>query len=282
MSAVPNTPATFLPHFRWPAAESHKYTRGHAIVAGGPIASTGAARIAALNALRTGAGLVSIACDREALPIYAASCLAVMTKPIASDNDFHTLLADPHVTALLIGPGAGIGEATQARTLAILAEHKPVVLDADALTSFAGAPEQLLAAIQSPCIITPHEGEFSRLFWNDVDSALPREARALQAAKLSNSIVVLKGHETLIASPDGRVSVNRDATPFLATAGAGDALAGICLGLLAQSIPAYEAACAAVWLHTQAANLIGPGLIAEDIATLLPNVLSVLYHQHEH
>lgn len=279
MEMLTNSPALFLPHMRWPDAHSHKYTRGHAIVWGGPIARTGAARLAAINALRAGAGLVSIACDRESLPVYAASCLAIMTQCVEDDAAFASLIADPHSAAFLIGPGAGVQEATRARSLALLATQKPIVLDADALTCFAASPQRLFRAIESPVILTPHEGEFARLFGTVVDAHLPRADRALQAAQCSNAVVLLKGHESLIATPDGHLVQNPQATPFLATAGAGDALAGICVGLLAQGMPAFEAACAATWLHTQAANHIGPGFIAEDIATGLPAVLSRLYHQ---
>lgn len=251
----------------------HKYARGHAVVIGGGIATTGAARLAATAALRIGAGVVSVACDKESLPIYAASLLAVMTKPVSTASELDTLLEDSRITAVLIGPGCGIGETTRERTLQLLASKKSYVIDADALTSFKRDPKTLFSAIKSPTVLTPHEGEFEQLF--DIKGTKPE--RALAAAKASSAIVVFKGSDTVIAAPDGRVIINANAPALLATAGSGDVLAGMITGLLAQGMPAFEAACAAVWIHGQAANQGGPGLIAEDIATLMPAILRKVY-----
>jgi NAD(P)H-hydrate epimerase len=268
-----NTPDLWLEHFPFPKQEGNKYDRGHAVIGGGGIASTGAAKIAARCALRSGSGLVSVACDMESLPIYAASFQAVMTKPVGNVQEFVKLIDDKRVTAVSLGSGAGVSKKTKDFVLAALAENKPLVLDADAISVFSDSPNLLFSAIKSPCIMTPHEGEFKRLFGRLVEEGDSKSARAKKAAKLSGAVVVLKGFNTVIAAPDGRSAINNNATPYLASAGTGDALAGICVGLLAQGMPAFEAACAGIWLHAEAASRFGAGLIAEDIAELLPEIL---------
>lgn len=269
---TPNTPTLFLPHLPIPSPDGNKYTRGHAVILGGPLECTGAARIAAKNALRIGAGLVSIACDAASLPIYAAACEAVMVKPIASIADFAELIADERVTSVLLGPGVGVNAHTKACVEAALLARQPCVLDADAMSVFEHTPQLLFDLIEAPCILTPHEGEFARLFGAVHD----RATQAVEAARRSGAVVVLKGFETIIAAPDGRVALNQNATPYLATAGSGDALAGMCTGLLAQGMPAFEAACAAVWIHAEAGRNFGAGLIAEDIEHSIPGVLHSL------
>jgi hydroxyethylthiazole kinase-like uncharacterized protein yjeF len=267
-----NSPSLWQSQLVQRKPESNKYSYGHALVLGGPITSTGASRLAAIAALRSGAGLVSIACDDESLPVYAVSLISVMTKRVNSSAELDHYLQDDHVRAVLIGPGYGVGEATRQRVLQILDSGKPCVLDADALTSFASSGAMLFAAIKSPVILTPHEGEFIRLF----GSINSRAEAALAAAKQSGAVVILKGAETLIAAPDGRLVINRHAPPSLATAGSGDVLAGIATGLLCQAMPAFEAACAAVWIHSQAALSFGAGLIAEDLLSLIPAALKPL------
>lgn len=268
-----NTPELWRAHWPVPDAGSHKYTRGHAIISAGPISCAGATRIAARAALRAGAGLVSVACTPDTLPLYAASFAAIMTKPVTGEEEYRALIADPRVTALLAGPGAGATADTRMRVLTMLAAGKSAVIDADGLNVFAGDLPALQNAINAPAILTPHAGEFARLFGEGKD---PRETQALAAAKRSGAVVVLKGAETIIASPDGRIALNRHASPYLATAGSGDALAGIVTGLLAQGMPAFEAACAGVWLHGDVALRFGPGLIAEDIAEDLPESMRAL------
>jgi hydroxyethylthiazole kinase-like uncharacterized protein yjeF len=172
-----------------------------------------------------------------------------------------------------------VDEKTRDFTYRILSLRKPAVLDADALTVFSENPDELFSTINYPlndkCIITPHEGEFSRIFPAIYGSA-DREKKARLAAELSGAVVILKGNKTIIAAPDGKMAINENATPYLATAGSGDALAGICISLLAQSMPAFEAACAGVWLHAEAGSRFGPGLIAEDIEKLLPHIIAEL------
>ncbi len=267
-----NAPALWLRDYPWRGPESHKYDFGHALILGGEV-MTGAARLAAQAALRIGAGLVSLACPRVVLPIYALSGASLITLPTDSDEDFQVLLAEPRRNAVLAGPGLGVGAETRARALAILGAGKAAVLDADAISSLQDRPAALFDAIarsDAGCILTPHEGEFARLF---PDLRGDKLTRARQAARASGATVLIKGADTVVAAPDGKAAINVNAPPALATAGAGDVLAGLAIGLLAQGMGAFEAACAAAWLHGEAAAGLGPGLIAEDLPAALPAVL---------
>jgi len=256
-------------------ADGNKYTRGHALVCGG-YPTTGAARMAARAAARAGAGLTTIAVPEAALPVYAAALTSIMVAPVSALEDFDRLLADRRYSGLLIGPGAGTllttGDTTRAQALAMLKTGRPTVLDADALTVFNDDPDALFHAIVGPCVLTPHDGEFARLF----DTVGDKLSRARGAARKSGAVIVLKGSDTVIAAPDGRAIINTNAPPTLATAGTGDVLAGIVLGLLAQGMPPFLAAAAAVWLHGAAATAFGPGLLAEDLPDLLPAVFRQL------
>jgi ADP-dependent NAD(P)H-hydrate dehydratase / NAD(P)H-hydrate epimerase len=249
-------------------ASSHKYTAGHALVLGGGAASSGAARMAARAALRVGAGAVTVLCPEDALAVYAAQLTAIMVAPFADEVAFAQQLADPRRTAILLGPGAGVGVALRGRVAQALGSDKACILDADALTSFADQPADLFAQIEGPCLLTPHEGEFARLF--DLEGDKLRRARA--AARQSGAIVLIKGADTVVAAPDGRAVIQPHAPSALATAGSGDVLAGTALGLAAQRMPLFEAAAAAVWLHAEAARG-GMGLIAEDLSEALPAVM---------
>ena len=246
-----------LPAFK---TDGHKFSRGHAAVISGGKFNTGASRLAARAALKCGAGLVTLVGSDEALAVQAAHVTAVMLAEFK-------ILHDPRITAICIGPAAGVNDQTRKHVEAILAAQASVVLDADALTSCAKKPQELFDWIQKnlsrQVVMTPHEGEFQRLFGNLEGSKIDR---ALTAARSSGVIIILKGPDTVIAHPDGRATVNTNAPPSLASAGAGDVLAGILTGLLAQKMEAYAAACAAVWLHGNAANLHGPhGLTAESL-----------------
>ena len=275
-----NVPALWSERFPIPKADTHKYTRGHAVVVSGGLASTGAARLAARGALRAGAGLATIASPREALAVHAAANVAVMVRPIDSQAELSALLSDARLNAILLGPGGGVGPAMRDLVLTALSGERAVVLDADALTSFADAPETLFSAIKArrcPTVLTPHEGEFARLFRK---GSKPSETsskcdRALIAAADSGAVVVLKGPDTVVAAPDGRISIADNAPAWLATAGSGDVLAGIVAGLLAQGMPPFDSAGAAVWLHGETGNEAGPGLIAED----LPEALRAVYRR---
>ena len=269
-----NQPALWLADYPWPKDESHKYARGHAVVVSGPVYSTGAARLAARGALRAGAGLVTVASPRDALAVNAAQLTAIMVREADDARGLKGLLADQRKNAVLIGPGVGVGERTKEMVLTALRSGAAVVLDADALTSFAEDPRRLFAAIASrpaPVVFTPHDGEFARLF-GDLAS-VPKLDRARQAASRSGALIALKGADTVVAAPDGSASINATTSPWLATAGTGDVLGGMILGLLAQNMPAFEGTSAAVWLHGAAAKDFGPGLIAEDLPETLPKVL---------
>jgi hydroxyethylthiazole kinase-like uncharacterized protein yjeF len=269
-----NTPDLWHDSFPSPAATGNKYGRGHVLIWGGwPM--TGASRLAARAAARAGAGLVTIAVPEVALPVYAANLLSIMVVPIA--GTLEAILQDKRLNALLIGPGAGHSEPIRAHALAMLATQRAIVLDADVFTMFRERPQDLFGAVKGPCVMTPHEGEFARLF----DTTGHKLQRARNAAKRAGAVIVLKGADTVIAAPDGRAAINANATPNLATAGAGDVLAGLITGLLAQSMPAFEAACCGVWMHSEAGAQFGPGLIAEDLPDLLPAALRRLGGKEE-
>ena len=267
-----NHPDLWIAAFPWPRSDGHKYRRGHALVVSGEH-MLGASRLACLAAVRIGAGLVTLAVPTTAWAIQAGALTSVMVESLPPDGALESALADPRRNALLIGPG--LGRAAQGRTqvLALLATGRPCVLDADALSVFADQPDVLFAALHDTCVLTPHEGEFARLFGETGDDKLQR---ARSAARRSGAIVVFKGADTVIAAPDGRCVINDNAPPTLATAGSGDVLAGCITGLLAAGMPAFDAACAAVWLHGLAADQSGPGLIAEDLPGALPGALAVL------
>jgi ADP-dependent NAD(P)H-hydrate dehydratase / NAD(P)H-hydrate epimerase len=281
--AFENIPELWRDKFCLPRLDGHKYDRGHAVVVSGPLWSTGAARLAARGALRAGAGLVTIASPREALPVNAATNLAIMVRPVDGAAELTRFLADPRSNALAIGPGLGVESATRDLVLAALSGGRAVVLDADAITAFAQSPERLCAAvkarIEQATILTPHEGEFSRYF-HALDASTKAGSkvdRARRAAALMGGVIVLKGPDTVVTGPDGRAAIAANAPAFLATAGAGDVLSGIVTGLLAQGMPGFEAACAAVWLHGEAARAFGRGLIAEDLPEQLPSLYRVLF-----
>ena len=274
-----NGPALWHEMYLVPGVEDHKYSRGHAVVMGGA-QMTGAARLAARACLRAGAGLVSIACDSEVWPVYAATTPGVLAVPLAGLDSLSGLLADERKNLYLLGPGNGISGETRARVLAVLGAGRACVLDADALGVFTDSPEVLFDSIRSPCVLTPHEGEFRRLF-GDGDGTREGEegklARARSAARRSGAVVLLKGADTVIADPQGNAVINGNAPPTLATAGSGDVLAGFIAGLMAQGMPPFAAACAGAWIHGAAGASFGPGLIAEDLPDLLPTVLRDLF-----
>lgn len=268
-----NAPALWGPQYRWPKADANKYTRGHCVTVSGPAHATGAARLAARGALRIGAGLVSVAAQEDAVAINAAQLTAIMVKPFRGARGLAELLSDVRLNAVIVGPGLGTGKETRALVEAILVSGAAAVLDADALTAFRDDPQLLFGKIKHATVMTPHEGEFERLFPGLLKNAISKIEAARSAAARANSVVLLKGSDTVIAAPDGRAAINANAPAILATAGAGDVLAGFVGGLLAQGMPPFEAACAAAWLHGDAAGRFGPGLIAEDLPEILPESL---------
>ncbi len=280
-----NLPQFWQEAFPVPRLDGHKYARGHVLAVSGDVAATGAARMAARGALRAGAGLVTLASPRDALVVNAAALTAVMVRPVDTPVEFGELLTDKRYNACMIGPGAGIGERTCDFVLTALSAQRDLVLDADALTSFAASPERLFASIKSThdlqVVLTPHEGEFPRLF-SDLSNKQPNRSkleRVRAAAERSGAVVLVKGPDTTVAAPDGRATISANAPPWLATAGAGDVLSGIIAGLLAQGVPAFEAASIGVWMHGEAAAEAGPGLIAEDLPETLPAVHRRIYDE---
>jgi hydroxyethylthiazole kinase-like uncharacterized protein yjeF len=275
-----NTPELWQAAFPVPRLDGHKYSRGHALVASGGPATTGAARLAARGALRAGAGLVTLAAPRGALAVNAAALTAVMVRPAYNALEFATLLSDKRFNACVVGPGCGVGARARDLALTTVTANRSVVLDADALTSFADDPPALFAAIaaarNTQVVLTPHDGEFRRLF-GSIDSELSKLDRTRQAAAVSGATIVLKGADTVIAAPDGRAAISANAPPWLATAGSGDVLAGMICAMLAQGAGAFEAACIGVWMHGEAGAEAGPGLIAEDLPEVLPAVFRRLY-----
>ncbi|MFO1128215.1 MAG: NAD(P)H-hydrate dehydratase [Rhodospirillales bacterium] len=272
-----NDPPLWIDALPSAAPAGNKYNRGHALIRGGG-EMTGAARMAAVAARRAGAGLVSIACPHPAFAIYAGDSPGTIVSPFGDEPGYAGLVQDRKRTAWLIGPGVGVDAATRQGVEAALATAKPGVLDADALTVFADDPAALFSQIKGPCVLTPHEGEFRRLF----DPAGDKLGRARAAARCSGAVVLLKGADTVIAAPDGRAAINHNAPAWLATAGAGDVLAGMITGLLAQGMPAFEAAAAAAWMHGEAAGRLGTGMIAEDLLTEIAPVGASLARHPAH
>jgi ADP-dependent NAD(P)H-hydrate dehydratase / NAD(P)H-hydrate epimerase len=280
-----NTPQVWRKAFPVPRTEAHKYARGHVLAVSGDMAATGAARMAARGALRAGAGLVTLATPRDALAINATALTAVMVRPVDTAIEFGEQLADKRFNACIIGPGAGLGERTRDFVHTALSAKRALVLDADALTSFADAPERLFESIkgagEGQVVLTPHEGEFPRLF-SDISNKYPGRSkleRVRTAAERSGAVVLLKGPDTTVAAPDGRATIAANAPPWLATAGAGDVLAGITAGLMAQGVAAFEAASMGVWMHGEAGREAGPGLIAEDLPEVMPAVHRHIYDE---
>lgn len=272
-----NAPALWAGAWPQALASQHKYKRGHVAVLGGE-QLTGAARLAAQAAQRIGAGLVTIAAPQAVWSIYAQALQSCMVQAFANAHELRAIVQEPRRNVCLIGPGAGVQAMTRQAVLDSAAAGKQLVLDADALTAFDQQPERLfevLAELAQACgharaVLTPHDGEFARLFAHLGFSAQHDKcAKARLAAQCAQAVVVLKGSDTVIASPDGRLCINANAPATLATGGSGDVLAGMVAGLLAQGMPAFEAACAAVWWHGQAATTVGPALIAEDLLQAL-------------
>ncbi len=272
-----NHPELWRHGLRPPRWDDHKYTRGSLLIAGGD-EMTGAARLAARAARRVGTGLVTIACSKTAHPVYALDSAGAVTRVADSDAEFADLVADPRRSAFLIGPGYGRGQRTRRRTLDVLRTGKPAVLDADALSSFAADPQVLLDSLHAGAVLTPHEGEFARVF-PEISPALGKLARARAAAQAAGATIVLKGPDTVIATPDGFAVINSNAPPSLALAGSGDVLAGLIAGLMALGMPPYLAAAGGVWVQSRAATLAEEFPLIEDINNSIKSVLLEISHR---
>ena len=273
-----NDPEFWLRYFPKLRIDGHKYDRGHAVIVSGPMESTGAGRLAARTALRAGAGLVTVATSKSAFYINAAQLTAVMVAAYEGPSGLSAVLSDPRITAVLIGPGAGRDPEVMGLVGSVLASDAVAVLDAEGITAFQATPVELFRLIKSrpaPTILTPHEGEFRKVF-PDLANEPSKLERARRAAEMSGAVVILKGADTVVAAPDGLSSISENAPAWLATAGSGDVLAGLITGLCAQGMAAFDAAAAGVWMHGELAVIFGPGLIADDMADLLPGVLQRL------
>ena len=270
-----NVPGLWAARMPWPKETVHKHRRGRVGVIGGGAHHTGAARLAARAALRIGAGVVTVMSPLDAVGVYARALEAVMVQPF--ENDAALTAAAETLDAAVIGPAAGVGETTMRNLLALVLTGAALVVDADALTSFRADPSSLFSALDRDDVLTPHQGEFERIFPGLLAAQPHRIAAAQEAARRSGAIVLLKGPDSVIAAPDGRTAVNLNGQPWLATAGSGDVLCGFIAGLVGQGMDSFDAACAAVWIHAECAARFGPGLISEDLPDLAPPVLRRLY-----
>jgi hydroxyethylthiazole kinase-like uncharacterized protein yjeF len=270
-----NSPSLWGARFPWPAVDAHKFGRGRLKVVSGEAWRTGAARLAARGGLRIGAGVVSVLSSPAALAVNAAHLEAIMLEPFEAEADLE--LSAEAADAVVIGPAAGVGEGTVRNLFALARSGAALVVDADALTSFRHDPDLLFSALDRDDVLTPHAGEFERIFPGLLADAPERITAAREAARHAGAVVLLKGPDTVVAAPDGRAAISLNSVPWLATAGSGDVLAGFIGGLMAQGMDSFEAACAGAWIHAECGAAFGPGLISEDLPGLAPAVLARLY-----
>jgi len=271
-----NTPESWIKNFKWPSMIDHKYKRGHILVKSGPLTSTGASRLAAVTALRSGAGAVTLASETNALAVNASHLTSVMLKEINNTEEFFNFVKEKKIKTLIIGPGSGVNQIVKGLVIRAIKEEIEFVLDADGLTSFEKNPDELFDLLRkrrkrNNIILTPHEGEFNRLF---KFGNLSKIDKANKAADLTNSTILFKGNDTIISSPKKITFLSKESSPFLSTAGSGDVLAGICGSFLAQGMKSHFAAGAASWLHNEIGIQAGPGLIAEDMNKFLSKAIS--------
>ena len=271
-----NIPDLWIKNFKWPLMNDHKYKRGHVLVRSGPRESTGASRLASISALRSGAGAVTLASDTNSLEVNASHLTAVMLKEINTADEFFNFANQKKINTLIIGPGNGVDKKTKNIVIRAIKEEFGLILDADGLTSFEKDSKQLFDLLKKRkkrgnVILTPHEGEFNRLFnFGNMDKI----KKARKASDMTNSTILFKGNDTVISSPKKITLITKDSSSFLSTAGSGDILAGICGGLIAQGMKSHAAAAAASWLHNEIGFEAGPGLIAEDMSNFLSKVMS--------
>lgn len=271
-TTLTNHPDLWLSTLPKLSKNSNKYSRGCSMIIGG-FPMTGAARLAALAAARMGSGITTVMVPEHGFNIYASHLLSIMVRAFNNIDEFNQVIQDARIRCFLIGPGLGMHQDLQAQVISLLKRQKPIVLDADAISIFTAKLPLLAKHIKSPCVMTPHEGEFQRLFELSADRIKSVQA----AAKSINAVIVLKGSDTIIAAPNGSTIINKNAPAILATGGSGDVLAGMMTGLISQGMPVFDAAAAAVWIHAEAAKQFGLGLIADDLPNMIPAVLKVLY-----
>ena len=278
-----NLPVSWIKGFKWPSMEDHKYTRGHVLVKSGPISSTGASRLSAISALRAGAGAVTLASDKKSLALNASQLTSVMVKEVNNIDEFYDFALDKKINVLVIGPGLGVKKTTREMVLRAIRNEISLVLDADGISSFKNDPSELIEALRNRkkrnnIILTPHEGEFKRIFSY---KGVEKIKKTGKAAFDSSATILLKGNDSIVASHLGKILISEKSSPFLATAGSGDVLTGICAGLMAQGMKSFEAAGAASWIHNEIGIIGGPGLIADDMEKILsksmPKILRGLY-----
>ena len=273
-----NSPLLWGRNLPQPGQGSHKHARGHLAVVSGHMASTGAARMAGRAGLRAGAGLVTLLSPPDAVAVNASHLTAIMLKEVADADQLRSAIETTSV--LILGPAAGVSTSTRENVECLLSSGTKAVLDADALTVFADDREALYAQLRPDDLMTPHIGEFGRIFGDLLETEVNKVEATRKAAQLAGCVVLLKGPDTVIAKPDGMAIVNTHATRWLATAGSGDVLAGIAGGLMAQGVDTFTAAAMASWLHGEAGRRVGAGLIAEDLEAQLPDILSALHGEH--
>ena len=271
-----NTPNFWIKNFKWPTMIDHKYSRGHVLVKSGPLTATGASRLSAISALRSGAGAVTLSSDTNALVVNASHLTSVMLKEINNADELSTFMEEKKIDTVIIGPGSGVNKLTKDMIIRTIKEEKSLVLDADGLTSFEKNPEELFFYLKNRkkrenIILTPHYGEFNRLFKK---SNLNKIQKTILAANLTNSTILFKGNDTVISTPKKETLISQESSPFLATAGSGDVLAGICGSFLAQGMKSHQAAAAASWLHNEIGLENGPGFIAEDMPRFIARTIT--------
>ena len=266
-----NSKSLWVDKINWPKENDHKYSRGYTLVIGGPKEMTGASRLTAISAHRAGSGIVALAADNNSKDIYYKTLLSQIVKNYKNKKEFNSILSDHRIDVIIIGPGLKPNNSSKIKIKDIVKTNKKIILDAGAITCFKNDTKNFTKLIQNKdVIITPHEGEFKILFPRLKGSLVDK---AIYAAKKLNSIVVLKGATTIIASPDKKVIINQHGSKWLSTAGSGDVLAGLIGGLISNKMEIFYAAACATWIHKEAGIILGPGLIADDIPDILPKII---------
>jgi len=275
---IENSPHLWVKYFPWKKISGHKYSRGRVVVHGGQKEFTGATILSAQAALRTGTGSVKIICSKNTLQIYSLKFPSVLKTEINNIYQLEKFLKKEKITSILIGPGAGSNKKVKEIVKLILRKVKYAVIDADALTCFKNDLKSLYNLLDKNKIITPHLGEFHRIF-PTIKKKLNNVDKVLIATKLTKSNIVLKGSSTIIISYDKKIIINDHSSSELAVIGSGDVLSGLIVSLVGdKKMSPFLAGCAATWIHGDIAKKYGKGLIAEDIVKGIPAALKRLKH----